>query len=95
MSRAGGELRERRQFPLLQALRLLAVPLGQRPLHAIDIPVQEAASGTRKKVTARVIYPDGRTIQMPLIARIDTVDEIAYFKSGGILQHVLRNLLAA
>jgi len=62
---------------------------------AIDIPVQEAASGTRKKVTARVTYPDGRTVAMPLVARIDTVDEIAYFKSGGILQHVLRNLLAA
>jgi aconitate hydratase len=62
---------------------------------AIDIPVQEAASGTRKKVTARVTYPDGRTLAMPLVARIDTVDEVAYFKSGGILQHVLRNLAAA
>ncbi len=62
---------------------------------AIDIPVQEAASGTRKKVTAKVTYLDGRTVAMPLVARIDTVDEIAYFKSGGILQHVLRNLLAA
>ena len=62
---------------------------------AIDIPVREAASGTRKKVTARVTYPDGRTVDMKLIARIDTVDEVAYFKSGGILQHVLRNLLAA
>ena len=62
---------------------------------AIDIPVQEAAGGTRKKVTARVTYPDGRTMALPLVARIDTIDEIAYFKSGGILQHVLRNLLAA
>jgi aconitate hydratase len=61
----------------------------------IDIPVQEGASGTRKKVTARVTYPDGRTVDMPLIARIDTVDEVAYFKSGGILQHVLRHLAAA
>ena len=62
---------------------------------AIDIPVQEGASGTRKKVTARVTYPDGRTVNMPLVARIDTVDEVAYFKSGGILQHVLRHLAAA
>ena len=60
----------------------------------IDIPVQEGASATRKRVTARVTYPDGRTVDMPLIARIDTVDEIGYFKSGGILQHVLRNLAA-
>ncbi|HYM18707.1 MAG TPA: aconitate hydratase AcnA [Micropepsaceae bacterium] len=61
----------------------------------IDIPVAEGASGTRKKVTARVTYPDGRKVDMPLVARIDTVDEIAYFKNGGILHHVLRHLAAA
>ena len=61
----------------------------------IDIPVKEGASATRKRVIAKLSYPDGRTIDLPLIARVDTVDEIAYFKSGGILQHVLRNLLAA
>ena len=62
---------------------------------AVDIPVREAASGTRKKVIARVTYPGGRTVDMPLVARIDTADEVGYFKSGGILPHVLRNLLAA
>jgi aconitate hydratase len=62
---------------------------------AIDIPVLEAASGTRKAVIARITYPDGRTADLPLVARIDTLDEIAYFKNGGILQHVLRNLAAA
>jgi aconitate hydratase len=61
----------------------------------IDIPVKEGASGTRKKVIAKLTYPDGRTIELPLLTRVDTLDEIAYFKSGGILQHVLRNLLAA
>ena len=62
---------------------------------ALHIPVREGASGTRKKVIARVTYPDGRVVDMPLVARIDTVDEVAYFKSGGILQHVLRHLAAA
>jgi aconitate hydratase len=61
----------------------------------IDIPVAQGASATRKRIVARVTYPDGRTADMPLIARVDTVDEVAYFKSGGILQHVLRNLAAA
>jgi aconitate hydratase len=61
----------------------------------IDIPVAEGASSTRKPVTAKLTYPDGRTIDLPLVARVDTVDEIGYFKSGGILQHVLRNLAAA
>jgi aconitase A len=32
---------------------------------------------------------------MPLILRIDTEDEVAYFLNGGILPFVLRNLLAA
>jgi aconitate hydratase len=61
----------------------------------IDIPVQEAASGTRRKVTARVTYGDGRSATIPLLSRIDTVDEVAYFRNGGILPYVLRNLLAA
>ena len=29
---------------------------------------------------------------MPLICRIDTLDELDYFKNGGILQYVLRQL---
>jgi aconitate hydratase len=61
----------------------------------IDIPIKEAASGTRKKVTAKITYPDGRTADLPLVARIDTADEIGYFNSGGILHYVLRNLAAA
>ena len=61
----------------------------------IDIPIKEAASGTRRKVTAKITYPDGRTADLPLVARIDTADEIGYFNSGGILHYVLRNLAAA
>jgi aconitate hydratase len=61
----------------------------------IDIPIREASGGTRKSVVAKLTYSDGRRIDLPLIARIDTVDEIAYFKSEGILHYVLRNLVAA
>jgi aconitate hydratase len=61
----------------------------------IDIPIQQGASATRKRVKAKVTGPDGRTAEIPLISRIDTVDEVAYFKNGGILPYVLRNLLAA
>jgi aconitate hydratase len=49
----------------------------------------------RMNVAARITYPDGRTAEMPLVARIDTLDEVSYFRSGGILHHVLRHLLAA
>jgi aconitate hydratase len=30
-----------------------------------------------------------------LICRIDTVDELDYYRNGGILQYVLRHLAAA
>ncbi len=36
---------------------------------------------------------DGSKNSVPIICRIDTVDEVEYFKNGGILQYVLRNLL--
>jgi aconitate hydratase len=31
---------------------------------------------------------------VPILCRIDTLDELAYFKNGGILQYVLRDLAA-
>ena len=31
---------------------------------------------------------------MPLICRIDTLDELEYFRAGGILAYVLRQLAA-
>jgi aconitate hydratase len=40
---------------------------------------------------------DGRSISkavVPLICRIDTLDELEYFRNGGILQYVLRQLAA-
>jgi aconitate hydratase len=61
----------------------------------IDIPVEQAVGGTRRMVTARVTYADGKTADVRLLSRIDTVDELTYFKNGGILPYVLRNLLAA
>ena len=37
---------------------------------------------------------DGTVKTVPLICRIDTLDELEYFKNGGILQYVLRQLAA-
>jgi len=48
----------------------------------------------RQKVTARVTYGDGSVKNVPILCRIDTVDELDYFKNGGILQYVLRDLAA-
>jgi aconitate hydratase len=48
----------------------------------------------RQTVEAVIKKADGATLKVPLICRIDTLDEIEYFKNGGILQYVLRNLAA-
>jgi len=47
------------------------------------------------KVTATITYPDGRAVPLPLYLMILTADEVSYFKNGGILPYVLRQLLAA
>jgi aconitate hydratase len=47
------------------------------------------------RLTARISYADGRVVEVPLLCRIDTLDEVEYFRNGGILPYVLRNLLKA
>ncbi|WEK52612.1 MAG: hypothetical protein P0Y66_02355 [Candidatus Kaistia colombiensis] len=39
-------------------------------------------------------FADGSKKVVPLLCRIDTLDELDYFQNGGILQYVLRNLVA-
>ncbi|WP_343313286.1 aconitate hydratase AcnA [Brucella sp. BE17] len=48
----------------------------------------------RQKIKASITYADGTVKQVPLICRIDTLDELDYMKNGGILQTVLRDLAA-
>ena len=48
----------------------------------------------RQVLEASIVKSDGSKLAVPLICRIDTLDEIEYFKNGGILQYVLRNLAA-
>jgi len=47
----------------------------------------------RAEVALTVRYADGATRDIPLVARIDTVDELEYFRNGGILHYVLRNMM--
>ena len=48
----------------------------------------------RQKLTAEIVMADGGVKRVPLICRIDTLDELEYFRNGGILQYVLRQLAA-
>ena len=49
----------------------------------------------RQEMEAVITHGDGRQDRVPLICRIDTMDELDYFNNGGILPYVLRNLAAA
>ena len=48
----------------------------------------------RQMMEMSVKYADGSTKKVPLLCRIATLDELEYFKHGGIMQYVLRNLAA-
>ena len=48
----------------------------------------------RQRLIADIVSSNGTLKRVPLICRIDTVDELDYFKSGGILHYVLRHLAA-
>ena len=45
-----------------------------------------------KKVKVRATKPYGTVIDFEAIVRIDTPQEVQYYKHGGILQYVLRQL---
>jgi len=47
----------------------------------------------RQDLLLRIHRPDGSTTETLVMSRLDTDNEIAYFKSGGILQYVLNNLV--
>ena len=47
-----------------------------------------------KRVKVRALREDGTTIEFTVSARIDTPQEAEYYRHGGILQYVLRSLLA-
>jgi aconitate hydratase len=49
----------------------------------------------RATVQVKIVRHDGRIEMIDTRCRIDTVNELDYYKHGGILHYVLRNLVAA
>jgi aconitate hydratase len=49
----------------------------------------------RMELTLVIHRPDGKVDSVPVTCRIDTVDEVAYYRHGGILQYVLRGMAKA
>jgi aconitate hydratase len=51
-----------------------------------------AALRPRQTVTLKIERPDGAVVEAPVLCRIDTENEVEYFRHGGILHYVLRGL---
>ena len=60
-----------------------------------DLTGVEAGIKPQMDVTLTIRRKDGSTLDVPLLLRIDTPIEVDYYRHGGILPFVLRELLAA
>jgi aconitate hydratase len=69
--------------------------LGLDGSEMLDITGVKDGIKPRMDVTLTIHRADGKTDTVPLTCRIDTLDEVEYFRHGGILQYVLRGLLKA
>jgi aconitate hydratase len=81
------------------------VGMGVLPLQFLGDPPQCDGSETftiegigslspRQEIEVKVTRADGGASSFPARVRIDTLNELEYFRAGGILHYVLRNLAA-
>ena len=78
-------------LPLQFKLGTTRQTLGLTGEETFDIVGPAAGVTPRMDVTLH-IHGDGAPREVPLTCRIDTADEVDYFRHGGILQYVLRGL---
>ncbi len=67
--------------------------LGLDGSEVIDVVGIEAGLRPRMDLTLRITRKDGRIDEAPVLCRVDTLDEVDYYRHGGILPYVLRSLL--
>ncbi len=68
--------------------------LGLKGDEQVSIRGLEGKLKPRQKLVAEIVYADGKKKDVPLLCRIDTLDELEYYRNGGILHYVLRQLAA-
>ena len=69
--------------------------LGMKGDEKVTIHGLGDALKPRQKMKMEITYADGTKKTVPLLCRIATLDELEYFRHGGIMQYVLRQLAAA
>lgn len=68
--------------------------LGLKGDETVSIPALSGDLKPRQRMEAEITSTDGAMQRVPLVCRIDTLDELEYFRNGGILHYVLRQLAA-
>ena len=63
---------------------------GEELITIVDI---DKGIKPRDEVSCEIKYKDGTSKTIKVLCRIDTQNEVEYYKNGGILQYVLRNML--
>ena len=79
------------QYPAGTDRKTLALDGSER----FDLTGLETDLLPHMEVTMIIHRADGTTETIPLLCRIDTLDEIEYYRNGGILQYVLRGMMRA
>ena len=81
-------------LPLLFKDGVTRKSLGLTGEEVLDIVGLEQLS-PRMDLTLVITRKDGSKQEVPVLCRVDTADEVEYYKHGGILQYVLRGMASA
>ena len=76
--------------PLELALLLLLATLWGASFTFIKVGVE-----TLPPLTLIITREDGKHEEVEVLCRIDTLNEVEYFKAGGILHYVLRQMITS
>jgi aconitate hydratase len=69
--------------------------LGLDGSETVDLTGIAGNLAPKMEVACRILRADGKTEEITLRCRIDTLDEVEYYRHDGILHYVLRNMLNA
>lgn len=80
-------------LPLMFTNGQTRTTLGLTGDETVEITGIASALSPRKELTATITKADGYQQHVQLLCRIDTLDELEYYRHGGILQYVMRQIM--
>ncbi len=80
-------------LPLVFTEGVTRLTLNLEGSETFDIEGIEEEIHPKMKLTVRIVRNDGRKEAIPVLCRIDTENEAAYYRNGGILPYVIRQLM--